>query len=357
MTVTAFHAVPFNIPLKAPFHTAAGAIHQRQGWIVQLVADTGRVGQGECAPLPGWSADDWEDIAPIMADLSAQLDLAALSGEFNAALAWLDAAFPDHPALRFGLETALADLAAQQAGIPLARWLNPQSQFHLPVNAVIPLGTVEDRVQLGRQRVAEGFSTLKLKVMGLEDVPTLAGLRQSLGSQVQLRLDANGAWDTATAIRNIRAFTPYAITYIEQPVPPHDLQALAEVSRETDVPVAADESVRDAPAAQQIIALAAAQILILKPLLIGGLHACRHIAQLAHDAGLLVVITTSLDSVVGRLATVHLAAACASPGLAQGLATGHLLADDLAPDPAAIAGGQLTLPPIPGLGVARVAAP
>jgi len=357
VTITAFHAVPFSIPLKAPFRTAAGAIRQRQGWILQLHDDYGRVGQGECAPLPGWSVTAWEQYDALLPDLQSTLDLAALSGEFDAALAWLNAVFPGHPALRFALETALADLAAQQAGIPLARWLNPQSELHLPVNAVIPLGTVEDRVQLGRQRVAEGFGALKLKVMGLEDAPTLAGLRQSIGSQVQLRLDANGAWDTATAIRNIRAFAPYAIEYIEQPTPPHDLQALAEVSRETDVPIAADEAVRDAPAAQQIIALAAAQILILKPLLIGGLHACRHIAHLAHDAGLQVVVTTTLDSVVGRLAAAHLAAACATPGLAQGLATGHLPADDLAPDPTAIAGGQLTLPPIPGLGVDRVAAP
>ena len=95
-------------------------------------------------------------------------------------------------------------------------------------------------------------------------------------------------------------------------------------------------------------------MIILKPMIQGGLLACMDMARLAADADVQVVITTTLDTVVGRVAAAHLAAVCGTPDLAHGLATGGILAHDLAPDPLVVSGGVAELPLAPGLGISRI---
>ena len=357
MTLTTIQAWPYCIPLKAPFQTSQGPIHERKGWIIRLQADDSLVGQGECAPLPGWSPDLWADYTPLLPGLLDQLDRAALSGDTAHLSRALDACTPGRPALRFALESALFDLAAQHEGVPLGRWLNPNAPLSVPVNAVLPLGDLQATVDLANEWVHQGFTTLKLKVGGPESHAVVAALRESLGGAIKIRLDANGQWDRATAIREIRAYEPYDIEYIEQPTPGGDLQALADVRRQVAIPVAADESFTDLASARILIEMGAIDVLVMKPMINDGLMACQAAARLARDAGVQVVVTTTLDSVVGRLGAAHLAAAAASPDLAQGLATGAWYSQELAPDPATIIDGRLTLPERAGLGLDRVAAP
>ncbi len=357
MILTAVHALPYHIPLTTPFTTSAGTIHERKGWIIQCQDDGGHVGQGECAPLPGWSTDTWEVYDATLRELPDQVKGLSLAQDPVALATALDGIVADQPALRFALESALFDLAAQSGGVALARWLNPQAPLSVPVNAVLPLGGVEETVNEARRLVDEGFRTLKLKVGGPESRTVVAALRESLGGDIKIRLDANGRWDRATAIREITAYEPYDIEYMEQPTPAHDLPALAEVRRRVGIPVAADESFTDLASASLLIELQAVDVLVMKPMINGGLLACRAAARMALDAGVQVVVTTTLDTVVGRLGAAHLAAAVASPGRAQGLATGPLLSRDLVPDPALIEGGQLRLPDSPGLGLDRVPQP
>ena len=357
MTLSAIQALPYCLPLKVPFKTSKGPIHERKGWIIQLHTDGGLVGQGECAPLPGWSVDLWADYASLLPGFLDQLDLAALSGDTAHLSRALDELTPGRPALRFALESALFDLAAQAYDVPLARWLNPQAPLTVPVNAVLPLGGVQETVDLAHDWVRQGFKTLKLKVGGPESRTVVATIREALGGEIKIRLDANGQWDRATAIREINAYEPYDIEYIEQPTPAHDLPALAEVRRRVGIPVAADESFTGPASAKILIETGAIDVLVMKPMINGGLLACQAAARMARDAGVQVVVTTTLDSVVGRLGAAHLAAGVASPELAQGLATGPLLARDLAPDPALINGGKLMLPDRPGLGIDPVPQP
>ena len=103
MTLTAIQALPYCLPLKVPFKTAKGPIHERQGWIIRLHTDGGLVGQGECAPLPGWSVDLGAGCASLLPGFLDQLDLAALSGDSAHLSRVLDELTPARPALRFAL--------------------------------------------------------------------------------------------------------------------------------------------------------------------------------------------------------------------------------------------------------------
>ncbi len=354
MIISVTGALPYQIKLTTPFVTAAGEVRERRGWIVQLEDEAGHVGQGEWAPLPGWSPDAIADGASAVQGALDLLKAAAQSTETDALLRQLPSLFPGQPAMNFALETAVLDIGAQAAQRSLSHQLNAQAPQHVSLNAVVPLGEVQQTVETAARRVADGYQTLKLKIRGLEDEPLLAALRERLGSEVTLRLDANGAWDLPTAMAVMGQFEQYGIAYVEQPLPPGDPAALAELRREVSIPVAADESVSDLASVQQLLEAEAMDVIILKPMIQGGLLACMEMARLATKEDVQVVITTTLETVVGRVAAAHLAAACGTPSLAHGLATAGFLARDLAPDPLVVTGGVAQLPDAPGLGVSRI---
>ena len=354
MNLSGIDTFPYHIQLKSSFMTAAGEIAVRSGWIVQIEDDQGRVGQGEWAPLPGWSPDVTQDGASVVQNAAKLLASAAQTTPMADLLRHLPDLFPRQPAMIFALETALMDLIAQAARRPLSRELQPQAPQQVALNAVVPLGGLEQTVETAARWVAEGYRTLKIKIRGLEDEALLMALRERLGGEVALRLDANGAWDLPAATTIMRQFEPYDIAYVEQPLRPGDHAGLAELRREVGIPVAADESVSDRASVQQLLEAQAVDVIILKPMIQCGLLACMELARMASDASVQVVITTTLDSVVGRVAATHLAAACGTPNLAHGLATGRFLAHDLAPDPLVVSGGMAQLPDAPGLGVVRI---
>src|SRR6185312_10754847 len=143
----------------------------------------------------------------------------------------------------------------------------------------------------------------------------------------------------------------YDIEYIEQPLPAHDLAGMASLRRVSPVPLAADEALTGLESARRILRARAADILILKPQLAGGLRICRQISQEAHTQGVACVITSTLETGIGVAAALHLAAAAPEITLPCGLATLNLLANDLLHTSLPIQQGRITLPSGPGLGV------
>jgi L-alanine-DL-glutamate epimerase-like enolase superfamily enzyme len=174
--------------------------------------------------------------------------------------------------------------------------------------------------------------------------------RSALGPDLDLRLDANGAWSEDIAFHMLKNFAPYEIAYIEQPIPAGDLAALKRLRDSTRVPIAADEEVTDVESARRVIESGAADVLVIKPLQLGGIGPCRHVAQYANACGLDVTITTSIDSGIGTAAALHLAAALAG-STAAGLATLPLLECPLTVEAPVVEAGRMRLPPGPGLGV------
>jgi L-alanine-DL-glutamate epimerase-like enolase superfamily enzyme len=129
------------------------------------------------------------------------------------------------------------------------------------------------------------------------------------------------------------------------------VESLRRVREAVRTPIAADEDITDIDAAHRVLQLGAAQILVLKPMVVGGLRPARRIIELAQAAGVAVVVTTTLDAGVGTAAALHLAATLPQGSPACGLATGDLLTSDLLVRPLTVDGGRMQLPDGPGLGV------
>jgi len=347
-------AFPYSLPFIVPFSTAAGSVRSRSGWIIQLEDSEGAVGQGEWAPLPGWSPDEAEAKFDQLEAVLARLKRA--DQPLESALAQIMSDLHQKPALCFALETAVTDLAAQSAGISFYKYLDSDASPTVLVNAVVPAGPLDQTIDAAVRRYDEGYRTLKFKIRGPDDEALLSALRERLGTEFSIRIDANGAWDVSTAIKNLRKFEAYDIEYVEQPTDPLDHDAIGKVRAEVSIPVAADEMVTDRSSVERMVEAGSVDVVVLKPMIQGGIRACLDMAKVAEGGHVKVVVTTTLDAVVGRTATAHLAAACSSPGMANGLATGSFLQADLAKDPLRIEKGTITLTGSPGLGLPRIAA-
>jgi L-alanine-DL-glutamate epimerase-like enolase superfamily enzyme len=150
----------------------------------------------------------------------------------------------------------------------------------------------------------------------------------------------------------IRALETYELEFVEQPVSPGNVEDLMHVREAVSTPIAADEDITDFDAVRRVLQLGAAQILVLKPMVVGGLSPARQIIELAQVAGAAVIVTTTIDAGVGVAAALHLAATLPHGSLACGLATGELLVSDLLVHPLAVRDGEMLLPEAPGLGIA-----
>ena len=181
-----------------------------------------------------------------------------------------------------------------------------------------------------------------------------AAVRAAVGVGSALRADANGAWDEAEARRRLRAFKPFDLEYVEQPVPAADVAALARLRRCSEVRVAADEAVRGVDSLRRVLRDEAADVLVLKPALLGGIGPTRRAAREAAEAGIPVTVSSLLDGAVARAVALHLAASLPEEPLASGLAATPGLRGDLGVL-AGEAAGLVPLPSRPGLGLERSA--
>jgi o-succinylbenzoate synthase len=347
----------YRIPLRRPLEGALGVLAVREGLVVRLTSVSGVSGIGEGVAHP---------FAPAACLAEAWQELCAWSRALgrgdDTARGWLDRSYwcassntesrPGFrsPLLRVALETAGRDLEACERGLTLAATLAAVPRESVMVNATVGAGEPEAVAAEVAARVAEGFACVKLKVdpERLErEVQTLRLVRQVVGSGPRLRVDANAACSAEAAIALARRITEFDVEYVEQPVA--SIADLARVRRATDVRIAADESVESAEAVRALAAAEAADVVVVKPALYGIAEALR-IADEARRHGLEVVVTSALDTSVGIVAALHVAAAVPNAPGACGLATAGLLGGDLV-QTVPVDHGWMQLPRAPGLGV------
>ncbi len=334
---------PFSLSLASPLGTAGGEITDRTGLLVGLSVD-GQRGIGEATPLAGWteSNEACRHTLEAMADTDCD-DLPGLAEP------------TETPAAAHAVDLAIQDARARCAGKRLAGWLRQQADISgsppdsVPINATIGDGDLEATVSAATDALEQGYEWLKLKVGARElsaDIERIRTVERTVGDRAQIRLDANGAWSRTQATRVLEEIAEYDIAYLEQPLAADDLEGLAALrGRGTDIAV--DESLA-AYSLAEIKAARAADVIVIKPMAVGGPTRALEAAIAGRNAGIEPVVTTTIDAVVARTAAVHVAAAIPDV-TACGLATGSLLENDLTADPVDIADGRALVPSGSGL--------
>lgn len=326
-----------SLELAEPLVTAHGSIQHRECLLIRV---DDPAGVGEAAPLSGWTE-------PLAEARSALEDLA--DGDAGGRLQTQIEAVTDLPATRHGLSLAALDRTARQREQPLYKLLGGERDVQtIPVNATIGDGDREATVTAAETAASGGFRCLKIKVgnRALEnDIDRIRAVRERL-PEIDLRLDANGAWTSDEARRAIDRLAPLDIEYLEQPLSPRNITGHETLVGRVDI--ALDESMRFVD--RDRIGSLSVDTVVIKPMVIGGVDRARKLAMAAREADISVVISNTVDGVVGRTAAAHLAASLA-PVPPCGLATASRLREDYAPDPAPVETGGLTVPDGPGHGV------
>lgn len=332
---------PFTLPMRHRFEAAHGAMEEAPGVLVELADAEGRRGVGEASPIASLGLGTMADVVQLLEAHGPAL----LRGE----------AIADGPgasALRCALDVAALDLEGRARGVPVAALLSDAPASWVSANAVIGGGPPEEVARFGREATQQGFGVLKVKVGTTrveEDVRRISALREACPDAV-IRLDANGAWDEATAREALEALYPLGIELVEQPVAADDVDALARLRASAPMRIAADEAVQDVDALAHILEVRAADLLVLKPMLLGGLRPSLEIARRAAEAGIGAFVTTTFDSSIGTAASLQLAAAFPVDA-AHGLGTGIHLERDVVASTLVPKDGRLALPDAPGLGI------
>jgi L-Ala-D/L-Glu epimerase len=311
-----------SIPFREPFTTASGAVRARD-LVVLRVEQDGLVGWGEAAPFAPYDGIAIADVARVLQERLTPTG---------------------YPQVHAADEMAFLDLEGQRLGIPVAE---PRVTT-VPVNFTLAGARPEDVAASAAAARADGFDCFKLKVGLIDDEVRVAAVRDAIGPDALLRLDANGAWDKDTAIAQIRRLAPYVLQFVEEPC--SGLADMAVVRRECGVPVAADESVQSAADVLAAAQAGACDFISVKLAPMGGINAARTAIQAARESGIEPYISSTLDGPWGIAASLQLAAAEAIT-LHCGLATLELFDALLAAALPAPEHARLVVPPGPGLGV------
>jgi o-succinylbenzoate synthase len=332
---------PYELKLLKPFETAKGVVTHRKGFIIQLTNENGVYGRGDICPFPQFGSETYEEAEKFLNSFTQNLSLnlddiqSSFDNNFNGAGAY--------PAAKCGLEQALFTLIAREQKTSLNHLLDRKSRQEVKVNGVIGLLNSRKSAALAEELVQEGFTTIKLKAgreKFTEDLEVIKAVNSAVPASIKLRVDVNGLWSSDQASENLRQLDKFNIEYIEQPVSTAD--AFNKLAKETSIPLAADESVRNMGDAVRLIKEKSVKFLILKPMMIGGILPMLKIYDLAKKNDIGVVITSSFESGIGRGYAVF-AASLIVEDTAHGLNTMHLFESKILPETYAVKKGVIHL--------------
>ena len=322
---------------KQPAGTSRGVYTTRKIWLVK-VSDGQHVGVGECAPLPQLSCDDMPDYAERLSMRSEEFAAALSQGE-----AAVDAFFEtlrDYPSMLFGMETALLALRAQSSNLncQLFDTAFSRGEVGIPINGLVWMGTFDEMEQRIEQKLQQGFRCVKLKIGAIDFDAELELIRKIRSRyshhDVELRVDANGAFSYEEALYKLELLSQYALHSIEQPIRAGQWANMAELCRESPLPIALDEEligINDPDQKRQMLNIIRPRYIILKPSLHGGMMGCREWIDIARDMGVGSWITSALESNIGLNAIAQFCSAVYGDAITmpQGLGTGQLFTDNI----------------------------
>ena len=356
MKITQVRLGRISVPLRVPFKTALRTVHSVDDVVVELHTDTGAVGYGEAPPTGVITGDTTGAILGAIRDHIAPVLIGRDLDEFETLTAAVQAALVHNTSAKAAVDMALWDLHGQRWGVPVYRMLGG-ARRQLVTDITISVNPPEEMARDARDAVARGYDCLKVKV-GVDpalDVARLAAVRAAAGPGVRLRIDANQAWSARQAVRILNRMQEQGlgIELVEQPVPAADLEGMQYVTRNSDVPVLADESVFSPADALRILQLHAADLINIKLMKCGGLTPALRIASAAEVYGAECMIGCMLEAKISVNAAVELA--CARQVITRVDLDGPVLCrEDPVLGGAAFAEKEITVSDAPGLGIRGV---
>ena len=312
MKITNVRLGRISVPLRTPFKTALRSVSSVEDVIVEIHTDCGAVGYGEAPPTGAITGDTTGAIIGAIQDHIAKSILGRDVDDFESLLQTVQKSIVHNSSAKAAVDMALWDLYGQLYNIPVHKLLGG-SRKQITTDITISVNDPEVMVKDALIAVDRGYDCLKMKV-GVNpalDVARLSAVRQAVGKDITIRIDANQAWQPKEAVRILNQMQEQGldIELVEQPVKAHDLEGLKYVTDRSYVPVLADESVFSPEDAVTIMKMGAADLVNIKLMKCGGIYNALKIASAAEVFGVECMIGCMLEAKISVNAAVHLACA------------------------------------------------
>jgi muconate cycloisomerase len=343
-----------DLPVTEVHSHGSGDVASIKTVVVELTTDTGLTGWGEASPWPVFTGTA-EGNANALARYFIPAVLGADPFDVDVLLEQADKTVVRYPEAKAALETALLDIAGKALGIPIHDLLGGCHRDRVPLSFSLANPDFEEDFAKAERLHDEGVGIFKLKT-GFKshtfDLMRLERLRDKFQDRLDLRIDFNQGMAAHEALPRLRDFECFRLSFIEQPVPRDNLEAMAHLTDVLTTPVMADESVFDSREALVGARMRIADIFSLKIMKSGGLRRALNVAAIARSAGIGVYGGCMFETGIAHAAGAHLMAAL--PELNLGcefyMAT-YYLTEDVLTEPFPVGNGHVHVPSGPGLGV------
>ncbi len=333
----------YELSLTTPVKTSRETLYSRHGYIIKLYSGDGKYGIGDISPMTSFGAEDIDSVRDKLEEIqkvpSKLSPFEPTPRSIYKNLTYLS----DYPATRTGLEQACIDIASKIKKKTIPEFLMLDYSKNVRVNGLISMIPPADTQHKARELIDQGYQTIKLKIGRTnfeEDIRCIEAVR-SVSEKVAIRLDVNGNWSIEHTPEYLEQLSAYNIEYVEEPVTENDLHRIAELRKNSPIKIALDESAQSFDDVVRIIHRNAADVIIVKPVVCGGILSSIRIMHTAHEYNLDVVITSAFESAVGRNAVVMLAAT--QSGITHGLDTARYFTNDVVSDPFPVTDGSIVI--------------
>jgi len=295
-----------QLELVQPFVISLGPQYVAQNVFVRMVAEGGLEGWGECSPclhINGESVDTCyivgQYLARVLRGMDA-LDIAACTHAMNRVIV-------RNESIKSAFDMALYDLAARKAQMPLYRFLGGARNKPIATDMTVGLGDVKKMASEALDYKKAGFPTIKVKLgtTKTEDVARIKAIREAVGMELPLRVDANQGWDVPVAIETLQALEQYDIEHCEEPIPRWKFMELASVRKATRIKIMADESCFDQHDAGRLAKLQAVDYFNIKLGKSAGLFNAMQMLKVAEEHQIHLQVGCFMESRLAITALVH----------------------------------------------------
>jgi L-Ala-D/L-Glu epimerase len=352
MRITSVIATQAEIPFREPFVVWRGGVETKRHVFVRIDADSGLTGWGEAAPFLYYAPETAADVASMVTEFMAEeligkdpRDVRGIADHF----AMLDG----HEFAKCAVETALWDLLGQAVGLPLYRLLGGAVRPNVPLVTVLHTDAPDEMAREAREWVGRGFQRLKLKIgFGADrDEAMVAKVREAVGNDVLIRVDAEEHYTTKEALAVGLRLEKYDLELLSQPVARSDWDGMALLRNRLTIPLLADEGIHSSVDVMTCVRAGSADMVNIKVVKSGGLLPSLEMGAICRAAHYPIVIGSMIEAGIGSLLGAHVAAVL--PGVTSAELCGPLLFTETLLDRSLrIEDGALWLDEKPGLGAA-----
>lgn len=306
LTIQQVELYKLFIPLKEPFIISLGPIHHAANVVVVIRTREGITGFGECSPFMSINGESM-DTCFIVGQYFAKLFKGRNALAIPERVADMDQLIYGNASIKSAFDMALYDIAAQHAQRPLYEFLGGRNDKIITTDYTVSIGEPSKMAADALKIKEEGYPAIKVKLGkdGKKDVERMKAIREAVGNQVPLRIDANQGWSVDEAIETLQALAPLGIQHCEEPIARWDFMNLPKVKNASPIPIMADESCGDEHDAERLLQLDACDYFNIKLGKAGGIFKALKIIELAAKKPMHLQVGAFMESRLAMTAFAH----------------------------------------------------